>query len=101
MYLPQIYTDISYLMEMKLDPLTWQEIGAGYAGVVAKWAGIFGGLGGLTYLRRYEFLDVSNKISVRFRSVLYHNVLSGDYYRQRGMTQAWVHHLVTDIKWIS
>jgi ABC-type bacteriocin/lantibiotic exporter with double-glycine peptidase domain len=58
-------------------------------------------LGTLTYLRRYEFLDVSNRISVRFRTVLYNHILSNDFYRRSQYAQACVHHLVTDVKSVS
>jgi hypothetical protein len=68
---------------------------------IGKWAGIFSALGTLTYLRRYEFLDVSNKISVRFRTVLYSHILSKDYYRRSQFAQACVHHIVTDVKSVS
>ena len=72
-----------------------------YAWKIAKWGGIFGSLGTLTYMRRYEFLDVSNRISVRFRTVLYNHILSNDLYRRSQYAQACVHHLVTDVKSLS
>ena len=72
-----------------------------YALTVGKWAAIFGTLGSLTYLRRYEFLDVSNRISVRFRTVLYNHILNSDLYRRNQEAQACVHHLVTDVKSVS
>jgi ABC-type multidrug transport system fused ATPase/permease subunit len=46
-------------------------------------------------------LDVSNRISVRFRSVLYSHILNNDFYRRNQYAQACVHHLVTDVKSLS
>ena len=68
---------------------------------MAKWAVIFGSLGTLTYLRRYEFLDVSNRIAVRFRTVLYNHILNGEFFRKNQLAQTYVHHLVTDVRAIS
>jgi hypothetical protein len=101
MYLPNIYDDINALMALNIDTTPQDLLIQTYAFKIAKWAGIFGTLGALTYLRRYEFLDVSNKISVRFRTVLYNHILNSDLYRRNSHAQACVHHLVTDVKSVS
>lgn len=101
MYLPHIYDDINSLMALKIGEVSQQVLLETYALKIGKWAGIFGALGTLTYLRRYEFLDVSNRIGVRFRTVLYNHILSGDFYRNNQHAQACVHHLVTDVKAVS
>lgn len=101
MYLPNIYGDIETLMGLRISSTSQEIILKTYALMIGKWAGIFGGLGSLTYLRRYEFLDLSNKISVRFRTVLYSHILNNDFYRKSQYAQACVHHLVTDVKALS
>ncbi len=101
MYLPNIYNDINLLTALNVDTTPSDVLLQQYAIKITKWAAIFGSLGTLTYLRRYEFLDVSNKISVRFRTVLYNHILSSDLYRHSSNAQACVHHLVTDVKAVS
>jgi hypothetical protein len=101
MYLPNIYEDINFLMTLKISEVPQDLLLQTYALKIGKWAGIFGALGGLTYLRRYEFLDVSNRISVRFRTVMYSHILNSDFYRSNQYAQACVHHLVTDVKSLS
>ena len=88
-------------MALNINDLPQNVLLQAYAWKISKWAGIFGSLGTLTYLRRYEFLDVSNRISVRFRTVLYNHILSNDFYRRSQYAQACVHHLVTDVKSVS
>ncbi len=75
MYLPQVYTDINYLMSLT------REIGDAalfmqYGIIVSKWAAIFGSLSFLTYNRRFHFLDISNKIGNRLRAVVYQKTLN-------------------------
>lgn len=53
MYLPNIYGDINYLMTLKISEVPQDILLQTYALKIGKWAGIFGALGGLTYLRRY------------------------------------------------
>ena len=53
MYLPHIYDDINALMALNIDTTPHTELVQAYALKIAKWAGIFGALGSLTYLRRY------------------------------------------------
>jgi hypothetical protein len=53
MYLPNIYEDINTLMALKATDATRDLVLQTYAIKVGKWAGIFGALGTLTYLRRY------------------------------------------------
>ena len=69
--------------------------------MTAKWSVIFGVMGVLTYRRRYEFLDISNRISVRLRSTLYKQILQRDFYKNSEIPQTFVHHLITDIKTVS
>lgn len=52
-------------------------------------------------LFRYEFLDISNRISVRLRNVMYKQILQRDFYKQHEIPQTFVHHLITDIKTVS
>lgn len=101
MYLPNIYTDINQLMALRISSVPSDVLLQTYAMKIGKWAGIFGALGTLTYLRRYQFLDVSNRISVRFRTVLYSHILNNDFYRRNQYAQACVHHIVTDVKSLS
>jgi len=101
MYLPNIYNDINELMALNINQVPQEVLLQTYALKVSKWAGIFGSVGYLTYLRRYELIDVSNRISVRFRTVLYNHILSNDSYRRSQYAQACVHHLVTDVKSVS
>jgi hypothetical protein len=53
MYLPNIYEDINTLMALKISEVPRDILLQTYAIKIGKWAGIFGALGGLTYLRRY------------------------------------------------
>jgi hypothetical protein len=53
MYLPNIYDDINTLMALKISEVGREAVLQAYAMKVGKWAGIFGALGTLTYLRRY------------------------------------------------
>lgn len=101
MYLPNIYEDINTLMALRVSEVAPDILLQTYAAKIGKWTGIFATLGTLTYLRRYEFLDVSNRISVRLRTVLYSHVMTHDFYRRNLYTQACVHHLVTDVKSLS
>ena len=81
MYLPSIYGDLNSLMELKLSAVPASSIISEYAMMTAKWSVIFGVMGVLTYRRRYEFLDISNRISVRLRSTLYKQILQRDFYK--------------------
>lgn len=53
MYLPNIYDDINSLMALNIDTTPQNVLLQEYAYKIGKWAGIFGTLGSLTYLRRY------------------------------------------------
>jgi hypothetical protein len=53
MYLPNIYEDINSLMALKISEVPNDILLQAYATKIGKWAGIFGALGTLTYLRRY------------------------------------------------
>ena len=53
MYLPNIYGDINALMELRVSQVPQELVLQTYALKVGKWAGIFGALGVLTYIRRY------------------------------------------------
>lgn len=101
MYLPHIYEDINTLTALSISQVPQDVIIQTYALKIGKWAGILGGLSTLTYLRRYEFLDITNKLSVRMRTVLYNHILNNDLYRRNQYAQACVHHLVTDVKSLS
>lgn len=50
---------------------------------------------------RFEFLDISNRISVRLRNTMYKQILQRDFYKQHEIPQTFVHHLITDIKTVS
>jgi hypothetical protein len=52
MYLPNIYTDINYLMSLQVSLIPAEEIYQIYAITMGKWAGIFTALGFITYKRR-------------------------------------------------
>lgn len=53
MYLPHIYEDINALIALNIDTTPQKILLQTYALKIGKWAGIFGALGSLTYLRRY------------------------------------------------
>jgi len=38
---------------------------------MGKWAILLGSMGILTYLRRFDFLDISNRIGVRMRVIAF------------------------------
>jgi hypothetical protein len=71
MYLPNIYTDINNLMAMTLETHTMEAINHAYLLMGGKWTAIFTLMGILTYQRRVQFLDISNRIGVRMRMVLF------------------------------
>ena len=50
---------------------------------------------------RYEFLDISNRISVRLRNVMFKQILQRDFYKNNEIPQTFVHQLITDIKTVS
>lgn len=55
MYLPNIYSDINYLMSLKVTTMPASEIYYAYLIMTSKWAALFGAMGILTYRRRYYF----------------------------------------------
>ena len=71
MYLPNIYNDLSTLMEMTLQTHSVAEINQTYLLMGGKWAILFTILGVLTYRRRVQFVDISNRIATRMRIVLF------------------------------
>ena len=101
MYLPNIYSDINHLMELKISVLSQEAILQEYGFTMGKWAVIFGSLGILTYVRRFDFLDISNRIAVRMRSIAFEKILNSHYYRHNTQFQTLVHHTINDIKVVS
>ncbi len=55
MYLPNIYSDINYLMSLKVTAMPASEIYYAYLIMTSKWAALFAAMGVLTYRRRYYF----------------------------------------------
>lgn len=68
---------------------------------MGKWACIFGLIGVFTYWRRYDFLDISNRIGIRLRSVAFKKILESDLYRKNVLFQTYLHHLITDVQTVS
>lgn len=101
MYLPKIYGDISHLMALKEGIQPTAEILQTYAYSLGKWATLFGAAGLLTYQRRYEFLDISNRLAMRMRNALYKETLDSNIYRRSNSSQQYLYHLTTDIKTVS
>lgn len=75
MYLPNIYGDINYLLELKVSAVDRAVILSEYGMVMGKWSVVFGLLGMFTYWRRFDFLDISNRIGVRMRSAAFKKIL--------------------------
>ena len=75
MYLPKIYGDLNYLMEMKISHLDRATIISEYALVLGKWSVVFGLMGIFTYWRRFDFLDISNRIGIRMRTVAFRQIM--------------------------
>lgn len=101
MYLPKIYTDINYLLELKASKMDRAMILTEYAMVMGKWSVIFGLIGVLTYWRRYDFLDISNRIGIRLRTVAFRKIMDSDLYRKNASFQTYLHHIITDVRAIS
>jgi hypothetical protein len=68
---------------------------------VGKWAIVFGLIGVLTYWRRYDFLDISNRIGIRLRSIAFKKMLESDLYKKNTLFQTYLHHMITDVQTIS
>ena len=68
---------------------------------MGKWSLIFGALGILTYWRRFDFLDISNRIGVRMRAVAFQKILESNFYRHNTQFQTYVHHNINDIRAVS
>jgi len=101
MYLPNIYGDISHLMSLKEGVNATNEILHTYAYTLGKWTALFSIGGLLTYQRRYEFLDLSNRLAIRMRNALYTQTLHSNIYKHSNSSQQYLYHLVNDIKTVS
>jgi hypothetical protein len=75
MYLPNIYTDINLLLMLKVSAVDKSLIYFEYGMYMGKWSVIFGLIGVLTYWRRYDFLDISNRLGIRMRTVAFKKIL--------------------------
>lgn len=75
MYLPNIYGDLNSLMEMKSSNMEQAVIFHEYGMVLGKWSVIFALMGVFTYWRRYDFLDISNRIAIRMRTVAFRKIM--------------------------
>lgn len=69
--------------------------------MMGKWSVVFGLIGFLTYRRRYDFLDISNRIGIRMRLVLFKQLMNSDLYKKNTAFQTYLHHIVTDVQTIS
>ena len=43
--------------------------------IMGKWSVVFGLIGVFTYWRRYDFLDISNRIGIRMRTVAFKKIM--------------------------
>ena len=43
--------------------------------MMGKWSIVFGLIGLFTYMRRFDFLDISNRIGIRMRTVAFKKIL--------------------------
>ena len=87
MYLPNIYHDLTTLMEMSLQTHSASAINEAYFLIGGKWTALFSFLGVLTYRRRVQFVDISNRIATRMRIVLFSQILNRDFFKKHEMTQ--------------
>ena len=101
MYLPNIYGDINFLMEMKISHMDQAVILSEYATILGKWSVIFGLMGVFTYWRRFDFLDISNRIGIRMRTIAFRRIMESDFYRTNLQHQTYLHHVITDIQTVS
>lgn len=101
MYLPKIYGDINYLMELKISNMDQAALLTEYGFIFGKWSVVFGLMGLFTYWRRFDFLDISNRIAIRMRTVAFRKILDSDFYRSTLQHQTYLHHLITDIQTVS
>ncbi len=69
--------------------------------IMGKWSVVFGLIGVFTYWRRYDFLDISNRIGIRMRTVAFKKIMESDLYRKNTNFQSYLHHIVTDVQNIS
>ena len=76
MYLPHIYQDINYLMELKVSVVEQQVLFSEYVYIMGKWATVFTLMGIFTYWRRFDFLDITNRIAVRMRAIAFRKILN-------------------------
>ena len=75
MYVPNIYGDINYLMELKISNMEQAAILSEYGMILGKWSVVFGLMGIFTYWRRFDFLDISNRIGIRMRTVAFRKIM--------------------------
>ena len=68
---------------------------------MGKWSVVFGLIGVFTYLRRYDFLDISNRIGIRMRTIAFKKIMESDLYKKNNMFQTYLHHIITDVQTIS
>jgi len=69
--------------------------------IMGKWSVVFGLIGVFTYWRRYDFLDISNRIGIRMRTVAFKKIMESDLYKKNANFQSYLHHIVTDVQNIS
>ena len=68
---------------------------------MGKWATVFMFMGIFTYWRRFDFLDISNRIAVRMRAIAFRKILDSEFYRRNVQFQTYIHHIITDVQTVS
>ncbi|XP_051912596.1 ATP-binding cassette sub-family B member 10, mitochondrial-like [Hippocampus zosterae] len=109
MLLPNVFTDLTALLEHRLHaaPLTQLQqaenlaVYQDYASKAAKWTVYFGVVGTVTYKRRYEFIELTNRVGHRLRAAMFGQLVRKNAYAGKEVEAGYVHHLVTDVKAIS
>lgn len=82
MVLPSAFTDIQHLMSIKVSAVGQSTLLWEYGMTLGKWSMFFALLGSLSYYRRFNILDLSNRIGIRLRSILFKRILNTDMYKK-------------------
>lgn len=101
MFLPSAFTDIQHLMSLKVSTVGQSALLWEYGLAMGKWGMFFALLGSLTYYRRFNILDLSNRIGIRMRSVLFKKILNSDMYKKNAEFQSYLHHMMADVQQVS
>jgi hypothetical protein len=81
MYLPNIYSDIDHLLSLRVSTMDKAMLTNEYLMVYGKWSVLICLVGVLNYWRRYNFLDISNRIGIRMRTIAFHKVMQSELYK--------------------